>query len=564
MNLRWLPAPGRADPAVRAGLAVLAVALAALSVREHLTLERGRQEMAGWLDGAGIEAPAGFAREPDGARLRLLAARTALSFEISPERAARVELESPEDPDGIERDRLEGAERMAETARLAGAVLAERPAAWDAAMTLGAATYLSRLQARDTHLFSAAADWEEPLAAALRLAPGKREPARFLAAAYLDVWPALSPRKRSVARGLLAEVFRNPQGLAMLLDRWLAVAADRREAFSLVPEDAAAWSRVRDSLARRRDWAAWSAAWQRGDRLLLAELDRDLAAAGERRSSGDLAGARSRYLSALARARPDLRYRGVIATALDRCPPGLVDRKAAEHLDELLGWALDRCLYGECALEPAALKRLAHLAREPRPPEEALAMLLAGDLSQASLLDRRSEDLWSETWAPYLTAKARVLSERGQAAEAEEALARVHRSWERRPLFWQARIALARVEGDTAAEALAAASLAALGREGWPATAWDWRGRTARLELLATRDAPGLAVAFDEVVPYGGAVELRLDGRSLGAFAMAPGSGSGGAPVLLVPVRVSRGLHLLELAELEGNRGTRPGAVRLR
>lgn len=566
-----------------AALAVLGMALAALSLAEHRGLARERRDAERWLAESGVPAPPGLAGEPDPLRVRLRAARAALAFEMDPARTADLAALPEEE---AARERQEGAERMAGAARRAAAVLADRPAAWDAHMILGAATYLGWLQERDTHLFTAAARWEEPLATALRLAPARREPARFLASAYLDVWPALSPAKRETARALLAEAFREPDDLRLLIDRWYEVAhtahpgdldRGRAELFSLIPPDPGAWDQVLNALSWRRgqpQWeTAWSAAWQRWDAALLGQLRRDTALAEERLAAGDLRAARERFLAVLTRARPDLRYREVLATALKKCPPGPVDQATARRLVPLLSWALDRCLYGECALEPAALRRLARLAGPADTAAEALAAVVAGDLPRAQILERRAGVLWTEEWAPFLAAKAQALAKRGQAVEAREALAQIPRSWQRHPLYWQARLELERAEeggigetGGTGGTRAAADTLAGLRATAWPGTAWEWEGETARLAMLAGRATDRLVVELDEAPPAGAVVEVKLDGRSLGALSAPPAAsaaGPGGTRALrLVLGTTGGGLHLLEIRSLEGGRVV-PGAVRL-
>jgi hypothetical protein len=550
------PRPGggsRLAPALRTGAAALALALAALSVTRFQDLRARQAAAAAWLESTGVAQDAALEREPDAERVRLKAARAALSAELDPARRAGLPPEQAA---------RESAARLTGIAREARAVLARRPAAWDAAMILGAATYLGWSQTRDERLFTSYRSWEAPLEAALRLAPAKREPVRFLASAYLEIWPVLSPGKKATARGLLAEVLRDPRDLNRLIDPWLEAAADRREAFSVLPADPAAWERVGYAYAQRGDWRGYAAARERWDSALLAGLRRDLAEAGRRRRAGDVAGSRDLYLSVAARARFDARYRPLLERALTQCPPGPVDRGTAERLAPHLTAALDRCLLAGCGLEPAALKRLARFVREAPPHQEALAYLFAGDLNRAEDLERRSDALWSAEWAPYLIAKARVLAEGGRGEEAAAALAELHRDWQEHPLAWEARLEVARAAGDAQGAARARERLAALGRESWPATAWAWRREVARLEMVTAGAGRGLAVELDEVPPGGAVIELRLDGASLGVFPVRPAA-AGTRPLLELAAPVDAGLHLLEI---EGTLGGRvlPGAVLLR
>jgi hypothetical protein len=532
----------------------LAAALAFAVVSSYRSLRTAREEAFLWLERSGVtvDTPA-LDREPDPARVRLRAARAALAAELDP---ARHQGLSPE------RATRESADRLAAIAQTAGEVMAERPASWDAAMIHGAATYLGWSQARDPRLFTRYRQWEAPLEAALRLAPTKREPVRFLCAAYLEIWPALSPRKRGIARGLLEEAFRDPDDLARLLDPWLDAATSLDEAFSVVPADPAAWERVEQALARRGDWRGFSAARARGGEALLALLRRDLITADRLRRQGDIHNARALYLSVARRTRPEAHHLEILEQALTRCPPGPVDRDTGERLAPHLAWALDRCLLAGCEIQPVALKRLARFARVSEPQQEALVALLSGDLPRAERIERRAGDLWSEHWAPYLIAKARALAARGRTeeiGEAEAALDQVHRSWQGHPLFWQARRDLARAAGDGPGAAQAEARLAEIGRRSWPATAWTWRRGVARLELVAAAPARGLRVALDSGTEAGAVFEVRLDGKSLGAFSVTAAT----APALALAAPVRRGLHLLEIESVHGSR-VLPGGVELR
>jgi len=540
-------------PVWRAGLALAAVALAVAAGAELRRLQASREAAFDWLQrtGAGLDAAA-LDREPDPERVRLRTARAVLAAELAPERSGGLPPEQAA---------RAAAERMAETARVGAEVLVRRPASWEAAEVLGAATYIGWAQARDPRLFTAYRRWEEPLAAALRLAPARREPVRFLAAAYLEVWPALSPRKRAVARGLLAEIFRSPEDRGRFLGPWLDRAAGVRDALSLLPPDPAAWEQAAATLAQRGDWTGFDVARRQAEEALLAALARDLVTADRLRSAGALGEARAFYLKVAQRARPEVRFLPLLQQALERCPPGPVDGPTSERLAPHLAQALDRCQWAGCQMEPAALKRLSRFVRGQQPPQEALAALYAGDLPRAGLYERRTQGLGAAAWAPYLLAKARALAARDRADEAREALELVHSSWQQRPLYWQAAAEVARAAGDAAALAQAQARLAALARRSWPATAWTWSQGTARLELVAAAPAAGLAVAFDSLPANGAVVELRLDGAGLGSFPLRPAAGA--APVLRLTSPLGRGLHLLEVAGAQAGE-VAPGAVELR
>lgn len=545
----------------------MALALALVPIARQRALAARQEQMTAWLAGSGVPPPREIEHEPDPGRVDLRAARASLAAELDP--ARRSDLPPAEEA----RQRAEGSARMAATARLAGSALAERPAAWEAAMVMGAATYLSWSQARDPRLFTAAPAWERPLETAVALAPGRNESARLLAAAYLELWPVLSPAKRERERRLLAGVFTDPAAFASLIGPWLLTAANREEAFAAVPQTPEAWAKLQQIYAQQADWQAFCEARERWDLALQASLTSRLAVAEEHRASSD---ARSRFLDIAIEARPGRRYLGLLGRALEGCPPGSVDHHTAELLEKHLVWTLERCRLDRCPLSPRAMRRLAGFCRDLDPRIDAMAALVTGDLPRAEVLERTYATDWSEDWASYRLLKAKLLTERndrgergergergvrgvrdrGHAPESEAAFAGIPRSWQERPSYWQVRAATARLAEDAAAEAAAAHELARLATREWPATAWHFHDGLPRLELLAAAGASGLDLMIDEAPPRGAAAEVRLDDSILGTFPVTAGT------VLALRTPITPGLHLLEIETVAGG-AVLPGAVRL-
>lgn len=532
---------------VRTAAALLALALALTSMLRQRALAARQEQMAAWLASAGVPAPRELPYEPDPGRVDLRAARAVLAAELDP--ARRQELPHLE-PAG---ENEPGAPRLAAATRLAGAVLAERPAAWDAAMVLGTATYLSLLRARDTRLFSAAASWERPLETAISLAPGRPDAARLLAGAYLELWLELSPHKRQRERQLLSGLFADPAYFSALIGPWLAAAASRDEALSVIPPNPELWTRLQQLYAQHGDWQGFCAARARWDRTLQAHLAVRLGEAEQQRAGGR---GRDLFLEVASEARPGRRYLTLLNRALEDCPPGSVDRRTAERLAKQLTWSLERCSLDRCPLSPRALRRLAGFCRDLDPRTDAMAAVLTGDLPRAEALERNYATPGSEDWIPFRLLEAKELAARGRGREAAAALAGFPASWLARPTYWLVRGAAARATGDAAAEAAAGRELARLEKREWPSTAWDFRGGVARLELLAAAGASGLALTVDVAPPHGAAVEVRLDDSTLGAFPVTSGA------LLALPAAVAPGPHLLELESLAGG-PCLPGAVRL-
>jgi len=533
------------EAAIRAGLAVLSLALASAALDVCGTWESGQDRLVD-LAGGGAPLPSVLAaelrREPDLERARTAAARAALAAELDPTRRA--------DPGA----RAAGPERLAAARQAAATALALRPSSWDAAMILGAATYLDWSEERDPRLFQRYTAWEAPLAAALALAPSRREPARFLAAAYLEIWPALAPAKRVAARRVVATALGDPDGFRTLIGPWLEAAASRGEAFALVPDDPDAWRRVAAFFAARRDWEGESAARTRLFGAVERRLRTELAAAEERLAAGDDAGARDLFLAVAAGAISGAGREELLGRALSDCPPGVADAATASQLSGQLAWVLERCQLAGCPLEPQALRRLARFCRDLPPSEAALAAVLGGELARAELLERHAE-AGDASWTPYFVEKARALTALGRTTEAGAALDQVDRD-ARGPTYWRARREIALAAGDTAAQAAADEGLRRLAALAWPGTAWTWRGPVARLDLLTVVDATGLRVEVAEAPPGGALVELRLDGSVLGSAPAVAGS----AVTLANPL--TAGLHRLEIESVGGG-AVGPGTVAL-
>jgi hypothetical protein len=575
------PAIGAASPAGTAGAAE-----AALAPPENYGLE-------------------GYEHEPDAERLRLAAARGALVAEIGrgsqlaalAQRAAAAEKTAPAEYPAALRDadraRLASADRLRGAAAQARAVLAARPASWEATMVLGAATYLDGLERRDPRWVRQAFRWRQPLEAAMQLAPREPEPLRFLATAYLDLWPMLAAERREAARPVLRAALSDSVGFDALIDAWLAAAPDLPAAFALVPDEPFAWERLEQIYARRRDWDGLVAARRRWDGALYAAIGRDLAEAGRRLAAGDANGARALYLASAKRVRTDRRYAGLLAEALARCPPGPLDHALAQRLMPQLAWLLDTCEFGGCAIEPALIARLARLAEAP-PAWQARAALLAGQTDDLRRLERQgdladfasgaspmpaaaptaigatgaggaggsagSDPPGDDDWVLYLLAAARRAAAAGHADEARAALGTLPPPARTGPLYWRASAEAATAAGDTTAASHAAGEIARYAATRWPADAWQWRQDKPRLVFDAAVAATALTV---EVPSAAGSVcEVRLDGALFGPFVTSPSSAVSLRPAAGQPL--GAGPHLVEVLDVDiaGGR-TDPGAVRL-
>ena len=539
------------------GLAGVALLLAVGTWADHRDAERDRHRVLDLLRTEGLERlPPRVAeelrRERDPTWRRLGLARTVVTAEMDPATLSA----GAESLHGAPPSASGSLARLSLARELAAEALAERPAVWQAAMLLGAATYLQRSQARDPTLVTAYRDWEDPLELALDRAPGKAEPGRFLAVAYLELWPVVSEEKRELARSLMADAFRNPGIFRRLAEVWLEAVEDRRQAFAAIPPEPEAWTHVGTLLGREGDWVGVREARRRYHETLARRREEDLEEARRRLEGGDEAEARRLLLRAVTRGRPEPAAVPVLIRALTLLPPGPPGR-SAEGFREWLRWSVDLCLLDRCPLPPGVLDRIAGLAGELEPAETALAALLSGDLAEADRLERRSDRLWHPEWSPYLLIRARTLLGGGEPSAAAAVLERVHPSWrERVPYRWLLR-EVARA-GGRSRDLPGIAAESEIEREIWPGNAWrsSRDDSVDRLELwLPASRGTEVWVHLSAVPQPGAAVEIRLDGEPVATEVVRPGD------VLSLPPPDSPGLHLLEIETLAGGR-VLPGDVR--
>jgi hypothetical protein len=522
--------------------AVLAVGLVLWSGLAGRAEHRRTLEL---LDATGLprrqpEVALAATKEPDPVRARLAIARALLAESFDYRSFALLPLREAADAAARVNERLELAREIAAQA------LARRPSAWQAAMILGGATYRLWSSRGDPRLLSDSAAWEGPLLAASRLAPGEDEPLRVLAVAWLEVWPSLPAAKRNEAVTSLRRAFQDPETFARCAELWLAAASTREMAFELVPDTAGAWSVLEGSYAAKGMWDDFCAARQRRDEALERELKRRVSDVAVHLRGGDPAGARSLAVGVVATAPTETRFRDVVKEALTLCPPRTVS--SAEAFHRWLSWALEGSVRGQERLPPEVVARLGAASGDLPAPEAAFAQLAAGSLPQAEVSERRSEALNTEAWAPYWVAKARALARQHRGFEAASTLALMNRRWRGSVPAADARLAVVEASGDAGALSAAREALAALAATSWPATAWEWRGSVARLDLLVATAALGLTLSFDSVPPKGAALQVRVDGETVAVAAVAAGER------LRITAKLAPGAHLVEVEPLAGGR----------
>lgn len=532
-------------------LALASVSLAAVAVLQLLALDRERSELLRSARELEVDEPdldriLGRAEDPDRARITLARTLLVRALETDPATAGASPLRT---------------RRLAAASGLARSVLGRRPASWEAATIAGAATYLAWSLERDPRLLQEYRSWEEPLLLARRLAPGRREPSRYLVAAYLELWPALSDAKRELTRELVAGALEERRAFGRLIEPWLEISGGD---LGPVPEAPWAWAAVGNVMSRRRDWAGYCHAWEAGRAALRSVLAARLREAERLLRGGELLDARKALLSIADSAPPDRSFAELVDRALRSVPHGPVPTGPDRPLARWLSWSLEQALFGEPPLSPEALGRLRTIVTgngsvDPRDlAAAAWTHLAAGDLAGAERVERRAEAAWGGDWSPYWIEKARFLAERGEP-EAEAPLARVHPDWRERAVYWQARREVAQAAGDRAAAAEARAALAALAARSWSGLEWSWSGGRAHLDLFLDRGAGAVAVAVAEAPAGGAAAVLVVDGGTLACLPVTT------PEALSYPVRLPPGLHRLELETAAASSGrVWPGPVEVR
>ncbi|MES1241616.1 MAG: hypothetical protein ABUT39_08345 [Acidobacteriota bacterium] len=539
----------------RAALVVLGLVLAAVSVWQLASYRREQGRLDRLARGSGVLAyepglPEGLAREPSPWHARLLLARQLF---------ASASSASPVEPEEADRSAAATLRRLELARRLAASVAVERPSSWEAAMLQGAAAYLGWSMQRDRRLLTEPGEWEAPLLRALEVAPGRPEPARFLAAAYMELWPALSRGKKETARGLVARALADRRTFEALIEPWLQTAdssGERTQAFSAVPLQPWAWERLQQIEARDADWEGyrqarlhWYASLERSMRASLAEAEARL-------QGGDAVRAHLLFLSVL-QVPPRRRFLPYVESSLSQCPPGPGGGSFAPALQAWLDWSLDLCLWKGCPVPEPVLRRLAGLSGGLAPTTAAQAAVLGGDLAEGEVFERRAEEPWSAVWGPYGIARARALAKRRDLAEAGQALDNLHPLWKQSAPYWMTRLALARAAGDGLGEAEARRRLTDLRRSEWSFREWMLRDPAPRLELVPAVAAPGFTIEILEAPDAGAAVEVRLDGE---VAAISPVRRST-ALVVRRPLKPGPA-YLLEIEAVSGGRLV-PGTVRL-
>ena len=516
---------------------MVALVAAAVSVADYLAWRANYHGLASLAASSGLldampDMSYRLPRETEPARAQTLVAWGLLDLEVDRSWLADLPAEERADQERLGLDRL----RLAR--QLALEVLPRRPTSWQAHMVLGTTRYLEAERVGERS--QPASFWRRPLVNAAQLAAGHPEPPLFLASASLSSWSSMSQAERDAALPVLTRAMSEPGGFDLLLRPWVRLAPSMETLLEVVPDRPDAWRRLGQLFRSAGDFERFCVAHDRW-------LESLPAFAAERAGQAELwerrGDPRSAHLARQVVTLPaDLALASSFSRALAVLPEDAPDGMTRAHLRRWLLWALDLCVLGGCPFEAGQIDRLVRSAGDLHPAQVALATLAAGDPAAAGTLEAGAEA--DPEWRSYWVYKAHRLADDDPAA-ARGALARVAAGLPRDPLLGRAKQRLG--EGRDDSQPIAAS-----------ATRKDWSSRDGayRLVLDSPERYQALRLGFEGVPSTGGAVEIRWDGRILGAGAVASGE------TLIWPLAVEPGLHQLEVASLSGA-AVRPATLSL-
>lgn len=542
-------------PRLRTALALVAVLGIGWSAAQYLDWQREQRRLGDLLDRLDAERaipglPRHVRRANDPLEARMRAGRALVAHYLDPTWV--YELPEAERLAAWRRS-LDGLE---EIRAMAAETMAERPTSWEAAMLYGASAYLLERRPDATDSERDLDRWVLPLERSVELIPAYIEPVRYLSVAYVDHWQGLSSDRRRSARTTLARAFRDGTTFAQIIEAWLRLVPDRREALAIVPDEVYAWERLENIFQRNKEWSLYLEVHRR---LRLAEarhIRRLLDEAEQRVSGGDYQRGTRGFHHAVSLLEPSIDNIPLLERILGRMPAGPPSRPAEASFRKWLEWTLRLGFLDRSSpLEARHLLRLVGSA-DAALHEAALAHLLAADLPAAEQIERRHAEAFEASWGPYLTLKADALLDRDELDGASRSLLLVRAPWRTHPTFLAVRRRLAERLGDAATVADIDATRARLARVHWSGTEMSWSDDVARLEMLPARAASGLAVEIAEARPDGQPLELWWNGRLVAPFVVHAGES------LEVSLAVAPEPALFELRVLD-RRPLVPGLITL-
>ena len=272
-------------------------------------------------------------------------------------------------------------EVLAQARDLAAEVMIELPTSWEAPMVYGAATYLLQRSADMSISAEQMAEWEAPLKRAEALIPGYLEPTKYLAVAYVNHWQNLSAAQRPEAKETLRRAFHDQQTFNLVIELWLRLVPDRREALSIIPDESFAWSKLERIFQRQKRWNLYLDARARQLELSDRRVADLLQEAEARVAGGDYKVGTSLFHQIAGLLRPDMDNLDEFRRVLDGMPAGPVSRSAARNLRSWLDWTLRLAFLRESPLDSRQLRRLVGAVPDTTAAEEALAAILTEDLA---------------------------------------------------------------------------------------------------------------------------------------------------------------------------------------
>jgi hypothetical protein len=351
-----------------------------------------------------------------------------------------------------------------------------------------------------------AADDPERWALALRLAadaaPGIDSLWTFLAGAYLESWPRLSPERRAEAAAVFARAFRDA---GFVSDTFLpaASALGMEQALGLLPSAADSLQAAFDQLAKKEDLRT---AARLLDRLAEAEWRAraaDMAHVEERYRLGEVDGLRLACRdwvdSHPVEYFDDPKGRAQAARVLELWPNYRPGTWSGDPRGRLVRFFLN----GRSEdVKPDALLRAVQALSGVPAPVAARVRLMAGDAYGAESAERHAADAGSFDWTAYLVERAQYELARRRTREARAALRRVPPAARQQCDVLLARREVAAALSDAAEARAVEQGLSLLARDVFPSEVSRRQGAAVSLCLDSRRGGPArLDVELQPVRP---------------------------------------------------------------
>lgn len=298
--------------------------------------------------------------------------------------------------------------------------LAERPNSWRALTAVGASIYLRRSFHRDPKLIRNYRDWEAPLETARALAPHRSEPSRFLAMAYLEIWPMLSAEKQLLTRSMLATGLTDRGAFLSTINPWLQVGGDNLETIDLLPQTAWVFNDLRTRFINRRNLELAGESHRRYRNYVHQEALEGLDKAQRESIRGDFITARKTLIATMGTLPIDRQFEPVFKAVVRALPAGPIAASAQGAIHRWLDYNSQQCLRRHCPLSVDLVERLLPAAGTDL--REMRSLLALGNIAAASRKELTLSERCSPSAQDYWLHKSKLQLELSDPSGARQSL----------------------------------------------------------------------------------------------------------------------------------------------